>query len=52
MLIDTYDEATLTYKYVYYQVALTDKNGNTQLSDIKMFTNNLKRFKTYYKHQP
>jgi plastocyanin/uncharacterized protein YegP (UPF0339 family) len=33
------DEAALTTKYVYYQVVLTDKNGNTQLSNIQMFTN-------------
>jgi plastocyanin len=33
------DEAALTDKYVYYQVELTDKKGNTQLSDISMFTN-------------
>lgn len=33
------DEAMLTDKYVYYQVVLTDKKGNTQLSNIRMFTN-------------
>ena len=33
------DEATVTSEYVYYQLELTDKKGNTQLSDIKMFTN-------------
>jgi len=33
------DEAPVTNEYVYYQVELTDKKGNTQLSDIKMFTN-------------
>jgi len=33
------DGAALTDKYVYYQVELNDKEGNTQLSDIKMFTN-------------
>jgi hypothetical protein len=33
------DETMLTDKYVYYQVVLTDKKGNTQLSNIRMFTN-------------
>jgi plastocyanin len=33
------DETPLTDKYVYYQVELADKEGNTQLSDIAMFTN-------------
>ena len=33
------DEAAPTSEYVYYQVELTDKKGNTQLSEIKMFTN-------------
>jgi len=33
------DEAAVSSEYVYYQVELTDKKGNTQLSDIKMFTN-------------
>lgn len=34
------DDAVPANKYVYYQVVLTDKKGNTELSDIKMFTNN------------
>jgi plastocyanin len=33
------DQASLTNKYVYYQVQLFDRNGNSQLSDIKMLTN-------------
>lgn len=33
------DEGPVANDYVYYQVELTDKKGNTQLSDIKMFTN-------------
>ncbi|HEX5151506.1 MAG TPA: plastocyanin/azurin family copper-binding protein [Parafilimonas sp.] len=33
------DEAPVANEYVYYQVELTDKKGNTQLSDIKMFAN-------------
>jgi len=33
------DASVLTDKYIYYQVQVTDKKGNTQLSDIKMFTN-------------
>ena len=33
------DEAALTGKYIYYQVKLVDKEGNEELSDIKMFTN-------------
>jgi plastocyanin len=32
------DEAVMPEKYVYYQVELTDKKGNTELSSIKMFT--------------
>lgn len=34
------DEIIPTGKYTYYQLLLTDKQGNTELSDIKMFTNN------------
>jgi plastocyanin len=34
------DEAIPSGKYIYYQLLLTDKQGNTELSDIKMFTNN------------
>lgn len=34
------DEAIPSGKYIYYQLSLTDKQGNTELSDIKMFTNN------------
>lgn len=33
------DEALLTSKYVYYQVEMTDKKGNKELSAIAMFTN-------------
>jgi hypothetical protein len=33
------DQTNLTDKFVYYQVQLVDKKGNTQLSDIKMLTN-------------
>ena len=39
------DEDQLTNKYVYYQVQLVDKNGNSQLSDIKMLTNPLQSSK-------
>lgn len=33
------DEAAVTDKYIYYQVKLVDKEGNEELSGIKMFTN-------------
>ena len=35
------DQTMLTDKYIYYQVQLVSKSGNSQLSDIKMFTNNV-----------
>jgi len=34
------DEAIPSGKYIYYQLLLTNKQGNSELSDIKMFTNN------------
>ena len=34
------DNAPLRDKYVYYQVVMTDANGNKQLSPIQMFVNN------------
>jgi plastocyanin len=33
------DEASVSSEYVYYQIQLTDKKGNKQLSGIKMFAN-------------
>ena len=33
------DNSTLSDKYIYYQVAMMDVNGNKQLSPIQMFTN-------------
>ena len=33
------DKSTLTGKYTYYEVEMVNKKGNSQLSDIKMFTN-------------
>ncbi len=33
------DEALLSNKYVYYQVLVTDKQGNSELTDIKMYEN-------------
>jgi len=39
------DQSTLSDKYVYYQVQLVNKSGNSQLSDIKMFTSNVKSSK-------
>ena len=33
------DQTNLTDKFVYYQVQLVDKKGNSQLTDIKMLTN-------------
>ncbi len=33
------DDALLSNKYVYYQVLVTDKQGNSELTDIKMYEN-------------
>jgi plastocyanin len=33
------DQTQLSNKYVYYQVLVTDKQGNSELSDIKMYEN-------------
>ncbi len=33
------DDALLSAKYVYYQVLVTDKQGNSELTDIKMYEN-------------
>ncbi len=33
------DESSVTGKYIYYQVEITGKNGEKELSGIKMFTN-------------
>ena len=46
------DQTSLADKYVYYQVQLFDKNGNSQLSDIKMFTNQVQTTKLITSFSP